>query len=123
MKQFWTQTRKSRAKKPTDLGAMRKAIGQYLAGREKATRDLAFVFLPSGETDPARNGADLIIWLRERTHIISLVPGKQHIGPFRDRFHAALRTLRHRTHVIRAETPGHAVEQVVAIVDDNGGFK
>ena len=65
---------------------------------------------------------DLIIWLRDRTHIISLLPGKEPLGQHREHFHDALHTLRHRTHVVRAETPFHAVEQIVAIVDDRGGF-
>lgn len=118
----WKQGRKSKAERPPSLEAMREAIGIYLTSREATTRDLAFAFLPSGETDPTRNGADLIIWLRDRTHIISLLIGKESMGSFREHFHDALRTLRHRTHVVRAETPFHAVEQIVSIVDDNGGF-
>lgn len=121
---FWIQSRKPKPKieRPPDLEAMREAIGVYLTSRETTTRDLAFVFLPSGETDPTRNGADLIIWRRDHTHIISLLIGKESMGQFRQHFHDALHTLRHRTHVVRAETPFHAVEQIVSIVDDKGGF-
>lgn len=115
-----------------DLAAMRRAASLYLLSREAVARDVAFLLLPepsdAGERPahdpraaPSRavrpGAADLALWLRGRMLLVGFAPAKGRPRLAQDRLSAALRGLGHDYRMIRAETPAHAVEQLVKLID------
>lgn len=118
-----------------DLSAMRRAAALYLLSREAVARDVAFLLLPApadpdrkpvhdSHAAPARavrpGAADLALWLRGRMLLVGFAPAKGRPRLAQDRFAAALRGLGHDYRTIRAETPAHAVEQLVKLIDGSG---
>lgn len=118
-----------------DLSAMRRAAALYLLSREAVARDVAFLLLPEpagADGRPAHDpraapsravrpgAADLALWLRGRMLLVGFAPAKGRPRLPQDRFAAALRGLGHDYRMIRAETPAHAVEQLVKLIDGSG---
>lgn len=123
--------RRNAAVRQAGTDAMRRAAALYLLGREAVARDLVFLLLP-GPADTVRpvpsdnaapagalrpGAADLAVWTRRGLLLVGFAPAKGRPRPAQDRFAARLRALGGDYRLIRAETPAHAVEQLVALID------
>lgn len=115
---------------------LQKAVVSYLQGRRNAVRDLAYCHIPNSSIGLARAGKpdfrlnnhlksmglvagapDIIIWLpRGRTVSIELKGARGTQNEGQRMFAANLEALGHEYHVVRAETPGQAVNKVVEII-------
>ncbi len=110
------------------IAALRRAASLYLANREAASRDIAFLVLPDAGQDrrsaspPGRRGvhpgaADLLIWTGGRGLAVGLCPARGRCRLAQEVFSETLRRLGHEYRLIRAETPAHAVEQLEQLID------
>lgn len=104
------------AKRPaTDMiGGMRRAAALYLTSRECVARDVAFLLLPR-ETGKAGTG-DLMVFTRDRVFMVGFAMAKQRPDPALARMADRIRDIGQNCRIIHAETPAHAVEQLVRLI-------
>lgn len=112
---------------------MQKAAATYLYARQEYVRDLLFCHVPNGgartraeagifKSMGVQAGApDLIVWMRGRTIQIELKPKGRTATGNQEWFGDRLKTLGHSYHVVTAETPAHAVEQLVRLLENECG--
>ena len=117
-------------------GDLQKAQVSYLAGRRDTKRDLMFCAIPNDAAMFATNGKmnyakmnslkatglvtgapDLIVWMRGRVIQIENKTKGNRQSASQEWFEERLRALGHEYHLIAAETPGDAVNQLVTILD------
>ena len=114
---------------------LQKAQIKYLETRRATVRDVMFCAIPNDAGMYATRGQqayrtmgalraiglvpgapDLIMWMRGRViHIENKVKGRKPTNE-QDAFGAGLKALGHEYHVITAETPGDAVDQLVLLI-------
>lgn len=112
---------------------MQKAAATYLYARQEYVRDLLFCHIPNGgartkaeagifKSMGVQAGApDLIVWMRGRTLQVELKPKGGRLSPAQKAFGDRLKALGHSYHVVTAETPAHAVEQLVRLLENECG--
>lgn len=106
------------------------AVMNYLAGRERVTRELVAFHVPNGGSRHPREAAnlkrqgvrpgvpDIIVALRDgRTLWIELKAKRGRVSPAQEAFGEGLKALGHEYYVIAAETPGHAVTRVAQLIE------
>ena len=107
---------------------MQKACASYLYGRQAYVKDMIFCHVPNGggrskaeagifKAMGVQAGApDLIVWMRDRTIQVELKAKGGQISPAQEAFGERLTALGHSYYVITSETPGHAVQQLEALL-------
>ena len=103
------------------IEGMRRAAALYLTSRECVARDVAFLLLPR-EAEKAGEGrapcaGDLLVFTRGSVFMVGFAIAKQRPGPALARMAGRLRDLGQACRIIHAETPAHAVEQLVRLID------
>ena len=118
---------------------LQKAQVKYLEGRRKTVRDVMFCAIPNESSIVAQRGKvnfrlaqhlrdmglvsgapDLIVWRRGRAfYIENKVKGRK-LSEAQEAFGEGLLALGHEYHVITAETPGDAVNQLEALLGGQG---
>lgn len=106
-----------------------KAQVSYLAGRRDMARSLVFCAIPNAArrgpklatllkaTGMVAGAPDLIVWMRGRViQIENKVRGRRPT-PAQEAFGDGLKALGHEYHVVTAETPGDAVNQLIEILE------
>lgn len=106
---------------------MRRAAALYLTSRECVTRDVAFLLLPreagkagEGRGEQPSSAGDLIVFTRDSVFMVGFALAKRRPGPGLARIADRIRDLGQSCRIIHAETPAHAVEQLVRLIDGDG---
>lgn len=110
--------------------AMQRAVALYLESRKCVVRDLVYTHIPHGgkrgRTEAAifkglgvvAGAPDFVIWLKGGAVLnIELKAKGGSLNPAQKAFGAGLHALGHSYHVVTAETPAHAVEQLERLLD------
>lgn len=100
------------------IEGMRRAAALYLTSRECVARDVAFLLLPR-ETAEACAG-DLMIFTCGAVFMVGFAMAQQRPGPTLVRMTGRIRDLGQTCRIVHAETPAHAVEQLVRLIDGGG---
>ena len=104
---------KIRAKPQPITQAMRRAVALYLTSRECVARDVGFLLLHEGTGD----GADMVVFTRGDMFLVGIAIAGRGPGPAISRQSKRVRDLGQSYHLIEAETPAHAVEQLARLID------
>jgi len=112
---------------------MQNAVASYLRDRKRLARDVEFTHCPNelaiggeaarinrakmGRSGMTKGAPDFILWLpKGRVASIELKAKKGTVTRSQTAFCANLMALGHEYHLVRAETPAHAVTQVESII-------
>ena len=108
---------------------LQKAQVSYLAGRRDTKRDLIFCAIPNAAkrgpklaaimkaTGLVAGAPDLIVWMKGRVIQIENKTKGVRQSASQEWFEERLKALGHEYHLITAETPGDAVNQLIGILD------
>lgn len=108
---------------------MQIACASYLYDRQAYVKDLIFCHVPNGgrrskaeagifKAMGVQAGApDLVVWMKGGTLQIELKAGKGRLSDAQEAFGDGLKALGHEYHIVTAETPGDAVNQLIGILD------
>ena len=102
------------------MEGMRRTTVLYLTSRECVARDLAFLLLPRASGNAC--AGDLMVFTRDRIFMVGFAVAKQRPGPALAHIAGRIRDLGQTCHIIHAETPAHAVEQLARLIDGGRAF-